>query len=175
MQSNGGAKDRNDLDFRLEAANSKKRNLIRTLAAVNRQIAGIDAEAERGDVQFAEFNPSTGDSLGGSDYPAAYFLLKGIGRNVPGERYEPNYTEDKKAKEQSPQDAAPLWRKRFTQRLRSPELDSEFMIWLVERKLASHPESSSFNFFSDSKSLIFPETSARGAAPLPARVISGNN
>ena len=140
-----------------------------------RQIAGIHAQAEWGNVQFSEFNPPASDLFSCGDYPAAYFLLKGIGGDIPAERYDSNQTEDKKAQHQIPQDAAPLWRKRFTQRLRSPTLDSELMIWLVERKLASQPESSSFIFFSASKSLIFPETSARGAAPLPARVISGNN
>ena len=45
----------------------------------------------------------------------------------------------------------------------------ESVIWLPERRLASHPVSSSFIFFSASKSLIRPKTSVNGAA-LAARL-----
>src|SRR5208282_1923040 len=61
------------------------------------------------------------------------------------------------------------------QRFRSPALDSGVRMWLPERRLASHPESSSFIFCSESKSLIRPETSGNGVARLPARFIAGSN
>jgi hypothetical protein len=47
-------------------------------------------------------------------------------------------------------------------------------MWLPERRLASHPESSSFIFFSAKRSLIRPKTSVNGFALLPAFFISGS-
>ena len=136
---------------------------------MDRQIAGIHAQAEWGDVQFAEFDPPAGDLFSCGDYPAAYFLLKGIGGDIPAEQRESNQAEDKNKQSKSFR----RMRRRcggsgFTQRLLISEADSGLIIWLVERRLASHPESSSFIFFSASKFLILPETSASGAAPLPA-------
>src|SRR5208282_4021053 len=54
--------------------------------------------------------------------------------------------------------------RRSVQRFRSPAADSGVRMWLPERRVASHPESSSFIFRSASKFLIWPKTSGNGVA-----------
>ena len=187
MQSNGGAEERNDFNFRLQAVDSQKWNLVRSFAAMNGQVAGVHAEAERDGVQFAKLDAAARHFLQRRDHSAANHLLKGIGRDVPAEQTESDKTENAKPQKEFPQDAPAHGRNRlgrwfrrrfgrwFGQRFRSPLLDSGVRIWLPERRLTSHPESSSFIFCSASKSLIRPKTSVNGVARLPARFISGSS
>ncbi len=155
------------------------------------QVASVHAQAERGNVKFPEFDAAAGDFLNRCDHAAADPLLKGIGSDEPAEQAESNQAENAERQKEFPQDTPALgrnrlgWRlarrfsqrfgRRFTQGFRSPALDSGVKIWLSERRLASHTESSSFIFRSASKSLIRPETSGNGVARLPARFISGRS
>ncbi len=191
VQCDGRAEERNDFDLRLQAVDAQKGNLVRSFAAVDGEVAGVHTQAKRDGVQCAEFDASARDFLQRRDHPAADHPLKGIGRDIPAEQAETNQAENAERQKEFPQDAPAFGRNRlgrwfgrrfgrwlgrwFGQRLRSPLLDSGVRIWLPERRLASHPESSSFIFCSASKSLIRPKTSFNGVAGLPARFISGSN
>src|SRR5450759_1485885 len=183
IRDSRGAKKRNDFHFRLQAVNPQKWDLVRSFATVNGQVASVHAQAERDGVKFPELDAAAGDFLNRRDHSAADHLLKGIRSDVPAEQAESNQAENAEQQKEFPENAPTLGRNRlgrllgrlFGQRFRSPVLDSGVKIWLPERRLASHPESSSFIFRSASKSLIRPKTSVNGVARLPARFISGSN
>src|ERR1700674_5344 len=195
MQSNCGAEQRNDFQLCLQAVDPEKWNLIRSFATVDREVAGVYAQAERDGVKFAEFDAAARDFLERCDHSAADRLLKRIRSDIPAEQAESNQGENAKQQKKFPQNAPALrgrrlarwlgrlidrWIGRMLARLvghgvRSPALDSGVKIWLPERRFASHTESSSFIFRSASKSLIWPKTSVNGAAGLPARFMSGSN
>ena len=174
MQCNGGAEQGNNFQLRLQAVDVEEWGLIGSFATVDGQVASIHAQAERDGVQFSEFDAAAGEFLHRRDHTATDHLLKGIGGDVPGKKGECNQAENAEEEKEAPQDAPALGRnglgQRFGQRFCSPALDSGVRIWLPERRLASHPESSSFSFCSASKSLIRPKTSVSGAAPLPGQV-----
>src|SRR5260221_4903438 len=191
MQPYRGAEQRNDFQLRLHAVDPEKWDLVRGFATVDGKVASIHAEAEGDGVKFAEFDAAAGDFLDRRDDPAANELLNGIRGGVPAECTECNQAEYAKQQKQFPQCAPALGRRelarsmvqlpgrlvgRFVgQGVRSPVLDSGVKMWLPERRLASHTESSSFIFRSASKSLIRSKTSGNGAAGPPARFISGTN
>src|SRR5260221_9510163 len=179
MQSYRSAQQRNDFRARLHAVDPEKWHLVRGLATVDGEVASIHAEAEGDGVKFAEFDAAAGDFLDRCDDPAANQLLKGIRGGVPAECTECNQAEYAKQQKQFPQCAPALGRRELArsmvqlpgrllgpllgQGVRSPVLDSGVKMWLPERRLASHTESSSFIFRSASKSLIRPKTSGNGA------------
>ena len=175
MQSNCGAEDGDDFQLRLKPVDPNKRSFIGSLATVNSEVACFHAQAQWGDMEFAEFDAPAGNFFDRGDHALPYFFLKRIGGGIPAQKAEADYAENTKQEEESSQNAAPLGKKRLAQRFRSPARISGLNIWLVERRLASHPERSSFIFFSASKSLIFPKTSVSGVATLPVFFISGNN
>src|ERR1700675_1712336 len=164
MQSDRGAEQRNDFQFRLHAVDPEKWDLILGFATVDGEVASIHAQAERDGVKFAEFDAATRDSLKRCDHSAADRLLKRIRGDVPAEQAESNQGENAKQQKQFPENAPALRRRRLGRLLgrmlarlaghwvRSPALDSGVKIWLPERRFASHTESSSFIFRSASKS-----------------------
>ena len=175
VQSDGGAEDGNDFHLRLQAVDPQKGELVGSFAAVDGQVASVHAQAERSGVEFAEFDPAAHDLLNRGNHPAANQLLKGIGGDVPGEQPKSNQAKNAERQKKLPQDAPALRRRRLSQRFCSPPLDSGVAIWLSERRFASQPVSSSFIFFSASRSLIRPKTSVNGFARLPAFLSSGSN
>jgi len=169
----------------------QKRGLIGSFMAVDGQVTSVHAKAEWDSVKFPELDAATGKLLRRSDYPAANYPLKGVGGNVPSQKAEAKQAEHAKREKQFPQNAPALrrgWLGRWFRRgfdrvpgrflgqgLLSPAAGSGARMWLPERRLASHPESSSFIFFSASNSLIREKTSVNGVARLPAFFISGTN
>src|ERR1700686_1913411 len=191
MQSDCGAEQRNDFQLRLQAVDPHKWDLIRSFATVDGEVASVHAQAEGDGMKFAELDAATRDFLKRCDHSAADRLLKRIRSDIPAEQAESNQAENAKQQEKLPQDAPALRRRRLARWLgrlidrmlarlvghgfRSPALDSGVKIRLPERKLASQTVRSSFIFRSASKSLIWPKTSVKGAAGLPARFMSGSN
>ena len=169
MQANGCAEQRDDFHLGLEAFHLKKGLLTGSFAAMNREVASIHAQAERDGMQFAEFDPATSSRFQFRDYPVPHPLLKRIGSDVPAEQPEPQHAEQTKSQEQFSQNAAARRRRRrLVQRFPSSGPGSGLRILLPERRLASHPESSSFIFFSASKALIRLYISVSGLAFSPA-------
>src|SRR4030088_1534806 len=113
MQSDRGAEQRNDFQLRLHAVDPKIWNLIRRFATVDGEVASIHAQTERDGVKFAEFDAAAGGFLHRRDYSAANQLLKGIGRDVPGECGEYNHAEHEKQPKKLPQNAPALGRRRL--------------------------------------------------------------
>src|SRR5450755_708129 len=195
MQSHRGAQERNDFHLRLHAVDMQEGSLALGFMAVDRQVTSVHPQSKGNGMELAEFDPSASKFFRLGDHPPAHHALERIGRDIPGEQAEGNGAENPKAQEEPPQNAPALRRGRFAldfarrfagglrrllgrlvrQRFCSPALDSGGLMWLPERRLASHPESSSFIFFSASRSLMWPKTSVNGVARLPAFFISGNN
>ena len=177
----------------------QKWSLVRSFSAVDGEVASVHAQAKRNGVQFSEFDAAAGEFLGRRDHPLAHHPLKRIGIDVPGEQTEAKQAENAKQQKEFPENAAALGGRRlagllirffgrFPDRSRSDlrsGLGQRLLLsgtgfgepgyGLPERRLASHPDSSSFIFFSASKSLIRPKTSVSGVALLPAFFISGSN
>src|SRR5208337_4372469 len=107
VQSDGGAEEGDDFQFRLEAVDVKKRRLIRCFMPMNSQVASIYAQTEWNGVQFSQFHAAAGEFLRRSNHFAADPLLKGIGGDVPGEQCECDQTENGKQQKKFPQDAPP--------------------------------------------------------------------
>ena len=191
MQPDRLTEDGDNLHLRLHTIHMQERSLIGAFVTVNGQVARVHAKAKRDGVQLPEFDTPAGDFFRRGDYPPADEALKGFSRDVPAEQSEGDQRENTKSQEELPQDAPPLgWRRlgryferwfhggvarRLTQGFRSPALDSGVGMWLAVRRLASHPVSNSFIFFSASRSLMCPKTSVKGAVWLPAFLISGSN
>src|SRR5271155_2747615 len=195
MQSHGGTEKGDDLQLRSHAFNAEKWFLVGRFTAVDGQVAGIDAQAKRDGVEFSQFDAASGHLLDRRDDPASDEGLKRISGDIPCNESEANQGENAKPQKKFPQDASALRRNRrvrlmgrrfvpslaglsvrwLAQRFRSPLPESGVTIWLPERRLASHPKSNSFIFFSANKSLILPKTSVSGVARSPAFFISGNN
>ena len=113
MQSDGGAEERNDFHFRLQAVDVQKWGLILSFATVDGQVANVHAQAERDGVQFSQFDASAGEFLRRRDHSTANPQLKRIGGDVPGEQTESDQTENAERQKEFPQDAPALGRSRL--------------------------------------------------------------
>src|SRR5260370_31960430 len=144
MQSDGGAEERNDFDFRLQTVDLQKWNLVRSFAAMDGQVAAVHAQAKRDGVQFSKFNAAARHFFQRRDHSAANHLLEGIGRDVPAEQTESDDAENAEPEKELPQDAPALGRyslrrsfgrwfgRWFGQGFRSPLFHSGVRIWLPD-------------------------------------------
>jgi hypothetical protein len=86
VQPDRGAQQRDDLQLCLEPFYVKVRSLTRSFAAVNREVARINAEPEGREVKFAEFDASTGRPLERRNHVTPYQLMEGVGSDIPAKQ-----------------------------------------------------------------------------------------